>query len=249
MCLKCAQSSFPAVGVGTRSFERSHRRHGASQLPGQRSCRLHLWPEEVHRVLHVGVVLHHPGGWPTQPASAASHPRGQWVLPVQDIIYFIVQADNYVSGCCSPVYYLFFMILFTAPGAVGHLSFTDILDTSLKVSWKEPQEKNGVLTGKRATLTRLWVTAVCFSLPHTLESATSSRLSYLLGGVQQDQYPGDPLPAQLNSGVQSDGAHRAHHLHHPGGSHDRQGPGTALRLHHLLRCAARSEEIFHFKLT
>lgn len=47
------------------------------------------------------------------------------------------------------------MILFTAPGAVGHLSFTDILDTSLKVSWKEPQEKNGVLTGKQATLTRL----------------------------------------------------------------------------------------------
>lgn len=38
-------------------------------------------------------------------------------------------------------------IIFIAPGAVGHLSFTDILDTSLKVSWKEPQEKNGLLTG------------------------------------------------------------------------------------------------------
>ncbi|KAM7387230.1 hypothetical protein PAMA_009714 [Pampus argenteus] len=35
------------------------------------------------------------------------------------------------------------------PGPVGHLSFTDILDTSLKVSWKEPQEKNGLLTGYR----------------------------------------------------------------------------------------------------
>uniref|UniRef100_A0A3Q3X8V9 Uncharacterized protein n=1 Tax=Mola mola TaxID=94237 RepID=A0A3Q3X8V9_MOLML len=32
------------------------------------------------------------------------------------------------------------------PGAVGHLSFTEILDTSLKVSWSEPSEKNGVLT-------------------------------------------------------------------------------------------------------
>lgn len=42
---------------------------------------------------------------------------------------------------------LLFSFLFIAPGAVGHLSFTDILDTSLKVSWKEPQEKNGVLTG------------------------------------------------------------------------------------------------------
>uniref|UniRef100_A0A8K9WTQ2 Fibronectin type-III domain-containing protein n=1 Tax=Oncorhynchus mykiss TaxID=8022 RepID=A0A8K9WTQ2_ONCMY len=35
------------------------------------------------------------------------------------------------------------------PGAVGHLSFTEILDTSLKVSWKDPNEKNGVLTGYR----------------------------------------------------------------------------------------------------
>ncbi|XP_062859555.1 protein sidekick-2-like [Trichomycterus rosablanca] len=35
------------------------------------------------------------------------------------------------------------------PGAVGHLSFTGILDTSLKVSWREPHEKNGVLTGYR----------------------------------------------------------------------------------------------------
>lgn len=40
-----------------------------------------------------------------------------------------------------------FVVFFPAPGAVGHLSFTDILDTSLKVSWKEPQEKNGILTG------------------------------------------------------------------------------------------------------
>ncbi|XP_067344021.1 protein sidekick-2 isoform X2 [Channa argus] len=35
------------------------------------------------------------------------------------------------------------------PGAVGHLSFTEILDTSLKVSWSEPNEKNGILTGYR----------------------------------------------------------------------------------------------------
>ncbi|XP_044931098.1 protein sidekick-1 isoform X2 [Mustela putorius furo] len=33
------------------------------------------------------------------------------------------------------------------PGAVGHLSFTEILDTSLKVSWQEPLERNGVITG------------------------------------------------------------------------------------------------------
>uniref|UniRef100_A0A672QA21 Sidekick cell adhesion molecule 2 n=1 Tax=Sinocyclocheilus grahami TaxID=75366 RepID=A0A672QA21_SINGR len=39
--------------------------------------------------------------------------------------------------------------VFSAPGAVGHLSFTEILDTSLKVSWREPNEKNGILTGYR----------------------------------------------------------------------------------------------------
>uniref|UniRef100_A0A8C8SF52 Sidekick cell adhesion molecule 1 n=1 Tax=Pelusios castaneus TaxID=367368 RepID=A0A8C8SF52_9SAUR len=33
------------------------------------------------------------------------------------------------------------------PGAVGHLSFTEILDTSLRVSWQEPVEKNGIITG------------------------------------------------------------------------------------------------------
>ncbi|XP_074246586.1 protein sidekick-1 isoform X4 [Saimiri boliviensis] len=33
------------------------------------------------------------------------------------------------------------------PGAVGHLSFTEILDTSLKVSWQEPLEKNGIIIG------------------------------------------------------------------------------------------------------
>lgn len=37
---------------------------------------------------------------------------------------------------------------FPEPGAVGHLSFTEILDTSLKVSWQEPLEKNGIITGK-----------------------------------------------------------------------------------------------------
>lgn len=58
----------------------------------------------------------------------------------------LVFKDHYVPGCC-PTHTLFVFIVFIAPGAVGHLSFTDILDTSLKVSWKEPQEKNGILTG------------------------------------------------------------------------------------------------------
>ncbi|KAM7419591.1 hypothetical protein PAMA_016613 [Pampus argenteus] len=32
------------------------------------------------------------------------------------------------------------------PGPVRHLSFTEILDTSLRVSWTEPENKNGIIT-------------------------------------------------------------------------------------------------------
>lgn len=85
-----------------------------------------------------------------------------------------------------------------------------------------------------------------------LEFAASSRLSYLLGGVQQDQYSGDPLFAQLNSGVQGDRAYCSHHLHHPGSSHDLQGPGPTLRVHYFLWCTTRSvfkliDKLFDFK--
>uniref|UniRef100_A0A671KTN5 Protein sidekick-1-like n=1 Tax=Sinocyclocheilus anshuiensis TaxID=1608454 RepID=A0A671KTN5_9TELE len=33
------------------------------------------------------------------------------------------------------------------PGPVTQLSFTEILDTSLRISWQEPEEKNGIITG------------------------------------------------------------------------------------------------------
>ena len=36
----------------------------------------------------------------------------------------------------------------SAPGPVRHLSFTEILDTSLRVSWAEPEDRNGIVTGK-----------------------------------------------------------------------------------------------------
>jgi len=67
-------------------------------------------------------------------------------FPIQDIRMYL-----WIITCQAVVQsvYCLFYYLFTAPGAVGHLSFTDILDTSLKVSWKEPQEKNGVLTGNQ----------------------------------------------------------------------------------------------------
>ncbi|KAM6904505.1 protein sidekick-2-like isoform 2-T2 [Xenentodon cancila] len=58
------------------------------------------------------------------------------------------------------------------PGAVGHLSFTDILDTSLKVSWKEPQEKNGMLTGYRISWEEF--------------NRTNTRVTHYLPNVTQD---------------------------------------------------------------
>uniref|UniRef100_A0AAQ5ZPJ0 Sidekick cell adhesion molecule 1a n=1 Tax=Amphiprion ocellaris TaxID=80972 RepID=A0AAQ5ZPJ0_AMPOC len=37
------------------------------------------------------------------------------------------------------------------PGPVRHLSFTEILDKSLKVSWAEPEDKNGIITGEKSS--------------------------------------------------------------------------------------------------
>ncbi|ELK17437.1 Protein sidekick-1 [Pteropus alecto] len=51
------------------------------------------------------------------------------------------------------------------PGAVGHLSFTEILDTSLKVSWQEPLEKNGIITGAEHDAPRLIVMPAPSPLP------------------------------------------------------------------------------------
>lgn len=39
------------------------------------------------------------------------------------------------------------VMFYSAPGPVRHLSFTEILDTSLRVSWSEPEDKNGIITG------------------------------------------------------------------------------------------------------
>lgn len=125
--------------MGTQPRQRGHLGHSASQLPGQRPRGLRGGSEEVHRVLHVGAVLHHSRRRPSQCAPADTHTRGQYVSTTEGSVdSFVRQAVCSSLVCCC---------FFPAPGAVGHLSFTDILDTSLKVSWKEPQEKNGILTG------------------------------------------------------------------------------------------------------
>ncbi|KAJ8253833.1 hypothetical protein COCON_G00204450 [Conger conger] len=72
---------------------------------------------------------------------------------------------GYISGLRKFTWYLTSVLCFTTPGdgpsspphmvqthedkpgPVGHLSFTEILDTSLRVSWLEPVDKNGVIIG------------------------------------------------------------------------------------------------------
>uniref|UniRef100_A0A672MPZ9 Sidekick cell adhesion molecule 1 n=1 Tax=Sinocyclocheilus grahami TaxID=75366 RepID=A0A672MPZ9_SINGR len=72
---------------------------------------------------------------------------------------------GYISGLKKFTWYLTSVLCFTTPGngprsvpklvqthedipgPVGRLSFTEILDTSLRVSWEEPMDKNGIVTG------------------------------------------------------------------------------------------------------
>ncbi|XP_041942102.1 protein sidekick-1 isoform X2 [Alosa sapidissima] len=72
---------------------------------------------------------------------------------------------GYINGLKKFTWYLTSVLCFTTPGngprsvprlvqthedtpgPVGHLSFTEILDTSLRVSWEEPTEKNGIISG------------------------------------------------------------------------------------------------------
>uniref|UniRef100_A0A3Q1GEZ4 Sidekick cell adhesion molecule 1b n=1 Tax=Acanthochromis polyacanthus TaxID=80966 RepID=A0A3Q1GEZ4_9TELE len=64
------------------------------------------------------------------------------------------------------------------PGPVRHLSFTEILDTSLKVSWAEPEDKNGIITGY---VLRWEVPTVESS--HEERSLSNSTLQYQLTGL------------------------------------------------------------------
>lgn len=72
----CRVSSFSlhsAVGMGTGSGGGGYRGDGEAQLPGHGPRRLHHWFEEVHRVLHLGVMLHHARRRAPEPPPAPVH--------------------------------------------------------------------------------------------------------------------------------------------------------------------------------
>ncbi|XP_054865944.1 protein sidekick-1 isoform X2 [Amphiprion ocellaris] len=64
------------------------------------------------------------------------------------------------------------------PGPVRHLSFTEILDKSLKVSWAEPEDKNGIITG----YVLRWEVSTVESSPEE-RSLSNSTLQYQLTGL------------------------------------------------------------------
>ena len=74
---------------------------------------------------------------------------------------------------------------------MGHLSFSEILDTSLKVSWQEPLEKNGILTGGDAEPQPC---SICLHQPHSIspQSLTLQQLA-----LQPCSTSRDPIPAAL----------------------------------------------------
>ncbi|KAM7394528.1 hypothetical protein PAMP_021325 [Pampus punctatissimus] len=64
------------------------------------------------------------------------------------------------------------------PGPVRHLSFTEILDTSLRVSWTEPENKNGIITGYV-----LWWEVSGVQSSREERSLSNSTLQYQLTGL------------------------------------------------------------------
>ncbi|XP_073323462.1 protein sidekick-1 [Pagrus major] len=64
------------------------------------------------------------------------------------------------------------------PGPVRQLSFTEILDTSLRVSWAEPEDKNGIITGYV-----LWWEVPGVESSREERSLSNSTLQYKLTGL------------------------------------------------------------------
>ncbi|XP_049577112.1 protein sidekick-1 isoform X1 [Syngnathus scovelli] len=64
------------------------------------------------------------------------------------------------------------------PGPVRHLSFTKILDTSVQVSWAEPEEKNGIVTGYT-----LWWEVFGVQSRREERALSNSTLQYQLTGL------------------------------------------------------------------
>ncbi len=164
--------------MGARKGRWDENSDGSAELPGQCACGPRQRLKEVFRVLHLCALLHHTRRRSSQFSTTSAHTWRQWV-PVPAHTHSHVHGycwcaglsisrtsgsrmtsdpgfhgdHTHISRYTVPVKVSQSDLwpVFSAPGAVGHLSFTEILDTSLKVSWRDPNEKNGVLTGELLT--------------------------------------------------------------------------------------------------
>ncbi|CAI9173366.1 unnamed protein product [Rangifer tarandus platyrhynchus] len=94
------------------------------------------------------------------------------------------------------------------PGAVGHLSFTEILDTSLKVSWQEPLEKNGIITGYQVSwevygqsASRLTLTLNSSTLEYKIQGLSSLTTYTIDVAAVTAAGAGVPTSSTISSGV------------------------------------------------
>uniref|UniRef100_A0AAY4C1U3 SDK1 protein n=1 Tax=Denticeps clupeoides TaxID=299321 RepID=A0AAY4C1U3_9TELE len=121
---------------------------------------------------------------------------------------------GYISGLKKFTWYLTSVLCFTTPGngprsvpklvqthedipgPVGRLSFTEILDTSLRVSWDEPVEKNGIITGYLVSWEEQGV--VTSRVTHTMPNTT---LEYKVTGLTSLTTYTLEVAAQTEAGV------------------------------------------------
>ncbi|XP_033940621.1 protein sidekick-1 isoform X1 [Pseudochaenichthys georgianus] len=94
------------------------------------------------------------------------------------------------------------------PGPVRHLSFTAILDTSLRVSWAEPEDKNGIITGyvlwwevPGVESGRVERTLSNSTLQHQLTGLTSTTLYTLQVAALTAAGRGVVTPSTISTGV------------------------------------------------
>ncbi|XP_070580081.1 protein sidekick-2-like isoform X2 [Ptychodera flava] len=94
------------------------------------------------------------------------------------------------------------------PGPVGDLSFSEIYDTSLKVSWSPPEEINGILTGYTVGVQEENITETYRSMEveadtvyHTVTGLTELTRYEITVFAKTQVGPGPPVTSTIDSGV------------------------------------------------
>ncbi|KAJ4945194.1 hypothetical protein JOQ06_013729, partial [Pogonophryne albipinna] len=163
------------------------------------STQLLVWPEKSpEEVIVVTITPDYPGSRHTGLVSGLK--KFNWYFG--STLCFTTPGDGPRS---SPI------LLQThedTPGPVRHLSFTAILDTSLRVSWAEPEDKNGIITGyvlwwevPGVESGRVERTLSNSTLQHQLTGLTSTTLYTLQVAALTTAGRGVVTPSTISTGV------------------------------------------------